>query len=92
MYAELMLDCGHLGGLLLLVAGGKEVWSDLLEVFEPRLRDAVVSPLRNSTLRHVAHLSNKRSSTKIVDDFVIVHAESIDHYTATVQHALPINV
>ena len=79
----------NLGGLTLI---NKQVWPDLLKVFEPGLGDSVGSPLRYSALCYVAKLSNERSAAKPIDDFVIVHAESIAHYTATVQHALPTKV
>ncbi len=49
--ADLVLDGGHLGGLLLI---SKQVRSDLLEVFEPRFRNAVVPPLRNRPGCYVA--------------------------------------
>ena len=87
--ADFVLGCGHLGGFLVI---SKQVWPDLLEVFDPRFGDSVGSPLRYSALCYVAKLSNERSAAKPIDDFVIVHAESIAHYTATVQHALPIKV
>lgn len=57
--ADFVLDSGHLGGLTLI---NKQVWPDLLKVFEPGLGDSVGSPLRYSASCYVAQSGNKRSS------------------------------
>lgn len=70
-----------LSGLLLLglgaIAGrrGAEyVGAEKLEVHEPSLWNAVISPLRNGALRHITQIGNGVCSAKRINDFIRVHA------------------
>lgn len=52
----------------------KHIRTNGFEVHQPRLRDAVMAPLRDGASRHVAQLGNSTCAAEIINDLVCVFA------------------